>query len=69
MLQAPVGPMAVRRDDGGKTFGRRRLQRTVQVAAQVVAGQRLDQDFFNGVVAVLDAPENLRMQRFLGSMG
>ena len=57
MLQPSVAPMAVGRKDGGVLA--RLAQGPVKVAAQVVAGQGLDQHFFDGVAGALQPAEDL----------
>jgi hypothetical protein len=37
--------------------------RPVEIAAQIITRQRLKQNFFDGIILVLDAAENLRRQR------
>ena len=62
VLQPSVVPVAVRRDDRRETAGGRGLQRAIEIAAEIVAGQRLDQHLLDAVGAVLDPAEDLRMQ-------
>ena len=62
VLQAAVGPVAVGREHGREPVGRRGLQRAVEVAAEIVAGEGFEQHFLDGVVLVLDAPEDLGVE-------
>ena len=65
MLQPPVVPVAVRRDNRREAAGRRGFQRAIEIAAEIVAGHRLQQHLLDGVGLILDAAEDLRMQRSL----
>ena len=53
--------MSVRHQDARRF--RLLATRPVEIAAQIIARQRLDVGLFDGVIFMLDAPENHRMQR------
>src|SRR5215471_18952247 len=69
VLQASVVPVAMRGNHRGESSRWGRLGWPVEIAAEIVAGQRFDQDLLYGVGAVLDAPEDLRMERVLRRHG
>ena len=69
MLQPSVVPVAVRRGDRREAGGRRGFQRAIEIAAEIVAGQGLEQHLLDGVRFVLDAAEDLRMQVVLRRHG
>ena len=63
VLEAAVGPVAVRREDPGK---RARLpERAVEVAGDVEARVALEVDLLDGVVAPLDPAEDVGVERVL----
>ena len=47
---------------GGISAGRRGRERTIEIAGQIVARQCFDQNLLDDAVAILDTPEDLRMQ-------
>ena len=69
VLQPPVVPVPVRRDDRREAAGRRGFQRAIEIAAEIVAGHGFQQHLLDGVRFVLDAAEDLRMQGVLRRHG
>ena len=61
VLEAAIGPVAVRREDPGKRTGL--PERSVEVAGDVEPGMALEVDLLDGVVAPLDPAEDVRVER------
>ena len=59
IFQPAIRPVAVRIQY--RRMLARRIQRTVEVAAQIVTGHGFEQHLFDGAIAVLHAPEDLRV--------
>ena len=61
VLEAPVGPVTVRREDTRE--GARLSHRPVEVPGHVEARVALEVDLLDGVVAALDPPEDVGVER------